>query len=406
MKHNRKSQRGAIIPLFAVILPALVGALGLAVDTGAMFDENRRMQTAADAAAIAAAQEMRTSNFTGFESAALEDAALNGYPDGDEIDVEVNRPPTTGPRAGDGRFVEVFVRRPAPSYFMSLFTAEPRTLTARAVAGVEPANACVYALNPSEEASFDASGSSHVLLEDCAIQVNSAHASAAVADGSAQVEAVSINVTGDYEGAGFFPQPFTGVPVQADPLAEFEPPAWSTSCDEPKQVMITSSTTLDPGTYCGGFLITSTGVVTFNPGVYIIKGGGFTAHGGARVEGSGVTFVLTEGAGKPYSGVFINGGVTVTLSAPTSGYWKGILWYQDPDISSNVASDFTGTGALDMKGVVYFPTTELNFSGTFVGHGQELMVIGDTVHFDGNSIFHKLGDDFIPNALTFARVVE
>lgn len=407
MKQNRNRQSGAIIPLFAVILPAIIGALGLAVDTGAMFDENRRMQSAADAAAIAAAQEIRSLNFSGYESAALEDAALNGYPAGDDVEVEINRPPSVGPRSGDNRFVEVYIRRATPSYFMSMFVAAPRTLVARAVAGAEPAEACIYALNPTAQASFDASGSSHIVLDDCAIQVNSSHAAAAIADGSSQVEAVTINVTGGYDGAGFFPEPFGGVPPLADPLAEFEP-SWSTTCDEPKQLHINGNTTVDPGVYCGGFLITSTGDVTFNPGVYVIMGGGIDAHGGAHLEGNGVTFVLTEKSGKKYDGVFINGGVSADLSAPTSGMWKGILFYQDPNVSGTgkTASYFTGTGSLDLAGVIYFPTTEVEFSGTFGGQGQEVMIIGDTVHFDGNAAFHKIGEDFIPNVLKFARVVE
>ena len=312
MKQSRDRQRGAIIPLFAIILPALVGALGLAVDTGAMFDENRHMQTAADAAAIAGAQEIRSLNFTGLEAAALEDAALNGYPVGDDVEVEVNRPPTVGPRAGDNRFVEVYIRKPSPSYFMSMFVSTPRVIAARAVAGAEPAEACVYALNPSDEASFDASGTSHIVLDDCAIQVNSSHATAAVADGSAQVEAVSINVTGGYDGAGFFPEPFGGVPAQADPLADLDP-SWNTTCTEPNQLHINGNTTLNPGVYCGGMLVTSTGTVTFNPGVYVIQGGGITAHGGAHLSGDGVTFIMTEKNGKPYDGVFINGGPT---------YWR------------------------------------------------------------------------------------
>jgi Flp pilus assembly protein TadG len=44
MYSKRNREKGAIIPLFAIILPALIGALGLAVDTGSMYDETRRMQ--------------------------------------------------------------------------------------------------------------------------------------------------------------------------------------------------------------------------------------------------------------------------------------------------------------------------------------------------------------------------
>lgn len=408
MNAKRNREKGAIIPLFAVILPAIVGALGLAVDTGSMYDETRRMQTAADAAAIAAAQEMRVLNFDGYKTAAISDATLNGYEPDDEVTIEINRPPSTGPRSGDSRFVEVFIRREAPTYFMGIFVDKGASLTARAVAGVEPADSCVYVLNPDDADSFDASGSSRVLLEDCAIYVNSDSSDAAVADGSSIVDAVSINVVGGYDGSGFYPEPFTGVPAQADPLAEFEAPPFG-DCDYPKQIILTEAVTLDPGVYCGGLVVNATANVTFNPGVYVMMGGGITGHGGAHLQGEEVTFVFTEKTGKPYDGIWLNAGVTADLSAPTSGIWKGILFYQDPDVTPKgtaVKSILSGNASMELAGVVYFPTTEILFSGTFGGQGQDIMVIADKVEFDGNSTFHKLGEEFIPNVLKFARVVE
>ena len=255
MYSKRNREKGAIIPLFAIILPALIGALGLAVDTGSMYDETRRMQTAADAAAIAAAQEMRILNFDGYQNAAISDATLNGYGPDEDITVEVYRPPSTGPRSGDSRFVEVFIRREAPTYFMGIFVDHGAALTARAVAGVEPADSCVYVLNPDDADSFDASGSSHVQLDDCAIYVNSDSSGAAITSGSATVDAVSVNVVGGYDGSGFYPEPFTGVPVQADPLADFEAPPYG-ACDHPKQIIINEAVTLDPGVYCGGLVTT------------------------------------------------------------------------------------------------------------------------------------------------------
>jgi hypothetical protein len=405
MRKQRNTEKGAILPLFAILLPALVGALGLAVDTGSMYDETRRMQTAADAAAIAAAQELRVLNFSGYQTAAVTDASLNGYAPDADIDVEINRPPTTGPRSGNSAFVEVLIRREAPTYFMGIFVDHGASLTARAVAGVEPADSCIYALNPDEADSFDAGGSSHVQLDDCGIYVNSDHDAAAVATGSSNVSAASISVVGGSEGTGFYPEPFTGVPAQVDPLAEFEPPPWGT-CDYTKQIIISEAATLDPGVYCGGLVATAQSNVTFNPGVYVIMGGGLTGHGGAHLAGDEVTFVFTEQNGKPYDGIWLNAGVSTDLNAPTIGPWKGILFYQDPEVTSSRNSILSGTASMELSGVIYFPTTEIQFSGTFGGQGQDIMVIADKVQFDGNSTFHKLGDEFIPNVLKFARVVE
>lgn len=408
MTRRQKQQKGAILPLFAVLLPALIGGLGLAVDTGSMYNTNRQMQTAADAAAVAAAQEMRSLNFSGYEAAAIQDAALNGYTTGGDVEVIVNRPPSMGPRSSNNGFVEVLIRQPAPTHFMGMFVNEPATITARAVAGVEPADACVYVLNETAEDSFEAAGSAHVELEDCGIQVNSSHTSGAYADGNSVVEAVSINVVGGYEGTGFYPTPFTGVVPLADPMAGFVQPAYG-ACDFNQRLNITApDTVLDPGVYCGGLLINAQAKVTFNPGLYVMMGGGLTAHGGAQLEGEEVTFVLTEKTGKNYGPLWLNAGVSARLTPPTQGYWKGILFYQDPTISTagQTASTLSGNASMQLVGVLYFPTTQLEMAGTFSSQGQELLVISDTLNFDGNAVFRRLGDQYTPNALTFARVVE
>ena len=50
-----RDRRGAIAPLVALTLPALIGAMALAVDVGFLYVEHQRLQIAADAAATGAA---------------------------------------------------------------------------------------------------------------------------------------------------------------------------------------------------------------------------------------------------------------------------------------------------------------------------------------------------------------
>ena len=51
-------RKGAILLVVALCLFALVGVVALVVDGGQMFDERRRCQAAADAAALAAAEQI------------------------------------------------------------------------------------------------------------------------------------------------------------------------------------------------------------------------------------------------------------------------------------------------------------------------------------------------------------
>ena len=87
-----ENQKGAVIALVAVMIPVFLAGLGLAIDAGAMYEQNRRMQTAADSAALAAAQEVRTLNTSKYESAALYAALNNGFERDETTGIEVRNP--------------------------------------------------------------------------------------------------------------------------------------------------------------------------------------------------------------------------------------------------------------------------------------------------------------------------
>jgi hypothetical protein len=407
-KALNKNQKGAVVALFAVMLPAFIGALGLAVDTGATYEQNRRMQTAADAAALAAAQEVRGENYGGVENAAYNGARQNGFePSSDAgIGIQVHRPPSTGAFKGDSEYVEVIVTQPQPLYFMRLFKEEPDDIRARAVAGTQPGDTCVLVKNPSARNAFDVGGNATVRLQDCGVTVNSDNSQAAIANGSAIMEASHISIVGGYSGSNFNPEPFTGADVLDDPLASFSMPSPGACTFNTKQIIMTS-TTLSPGTYCGGIELRSQAIVTFNPGVYYLVGGGLNANAGAQMHGAGVTFVNTEK--KPsytYDKIWINGGAAIDLSAPTSGMWQGILFYQDPSVKTTKENIFNGGADMVLKGIVYFPTTSTKFSGDFGADAQQLLLIGDKVEFTGNTTFKALPKEFLPRTLLAARVVE
>lgn len=126
------------------------------------------------------------------------------------------------------------------------------------------------------------------------------------------------------------------------------------------------TTTLYPGTYCGGISVYNTSIVIFSAGNYIIKGGGITFAGSGAITGSGVTFYLT-GTNATYASVLINNGANVTLSAPTTGTYTGVLFYQDRSIISAINASFAGGASMALTGSLYFPTTSVTYTnGTSV----------------------------------------
>jgi hypothetical protein len=87
------------------------------------------------------------------------------------------------------------------------------------------------------------------------------------------------------------------------------------------------------------------------------------------VQGDGVTIYNTGTASgsSGYRGINITGGSTVQLTAPTSGTYQGILFFEDPNVSISTGlaqtSSVSGTSSSYFTGAMYFPTTKLIYSG-------------------------------------------
>jgi Flp pilus assembly protein TadG len=73
-------RRGDIIIMFALLLPILVGVVGLGVEVGSWYFAKRNLQSAADAAAVAALFEVRSGSSDALiETKAKEEATANGW---------------------------------------------------------------------------------------------------------------------------------------------------------------------------------------------------------------------------------------------------------------------------------------------------------------------------------------
>ena len=391
----------------AVVLPTALAATGLVVDLGRAYALRLEMQTAADAAALAAVHEWRQENFSSYVETALEDAAFNGFDEDAEAVVDVNVPPSEGAKAGDASFLEVVIRKPAPLAFMRLFRSEPPWVEARAVAGLMPQDACLYVLDPTGANALQVAGSSTVTFHDCGVQVNSSATTAATSQGSATLTATSVATVGGYSGTGFYPTPMPGVVPAPDPLAYLDAPL-GLLCDHVEKQILKTATTISPGVYCGGLEVTAQGNVTLQPGTYVIGGGGLTTQAGAQVHGDGVTFYLTGSPSYPWAPIDFHGGSTAVLSAPTSGEYKGILFFTDRAITSSAVNVFAGTPDTRFTGVFYFPNTDVRFTGNSSTDAHQTVFAVRRIEFQGNTTVeaYNMTRDLLPSGLAVARVVE
>ncbi len=128
--------------------------------------------------------------------------------------------------------------------------------------------------------------------------------------------------------------PVNGIPAVGDPLSYLNSNPPCTSCNGGGKLDVKGTQTVSPGTY-SSITVNAGANATFSPGTYIIDGNkGLTINGGATVTGTGVTFYLTGSAN-----VTINGGTgsapTVQFSAPNSGTYAGVLFWQAPGDTSS-----------------------------------------------------------------------
>src|SRR5271157_4037301 len=119
---KRNQEAGNILLLTALSLTVLMGFVGLAVDMGMLRYDKRLQQTAADAAAIAGANNLA---YSGWQAGGQSAAVANGFTDSSgnnlasctgaaigTVCVEIDSPPVDGPHARAGGC------SPAPSCYV------------------------------------------------------------------------------------------------------------------------------------------------------------------------------------------------------------------------------------------------------------------------------------------------
>ena len=382
-------RRGAVLVLVAVSIFMLASILALSIDAGSLQHQRRMAQTAADAGALAGAQEIVRGRTFAVASSALAETQRNGFTNGVGGDVvTVTYPSTTAPFTGAG-YVTVNVERTASNAFAKIFGMATSVIRTQATAGIVPDDICVIALNPTAANSlYLANPQSELVADDCDIAVNSTSSTGVNVNGTLTTDLLGVsgpavgglnNITP--------PNVAYNVPPTPDPLAYLTMPVIPATCDHIQRTNadnIAGTVTLNPGTYCGGMVLKPGAHVTLTQGLYILRGGGIDITGGSATSlassGSGVTFLNT--APPPVSEVanydpsyawrpinIQSATVTVNLSADTRTLsaltpFPGVLFYSDPAAPA-LANVFRAGSVSTMTGTMYFPTQSVEFqSGT------------------------------------------
>jgi len=386
-------EEGQAVVLFAILMLALLFAVGLAIDAGQLYSAKRTEQEAADAAAFAGAVVLYQQG-TGTQAiaAARSDALTNGYVSGGGCTlstpgvcydaaslttVAVYWPPISGTYIGNVKHVEVEITRQVKTALVPAQAAF-NPVRARGVAGSEPLNNgyAIMALDRGNTCdAFETSDNGDLHLTGGGILVNSTCSTAASNDqNTASRFTIQSPYPLDVNGGATGHWADLGIPVNPghnqipDPFAGFPKPATTglpvcnslAACQD-------GSGRQNPGIYTVNFGGNGNSDMTMNPGIYILKNGMDTG-GNNAITGNNVfiyntysTYPAAPGASPNCHEINLQGNAESTLTAQTTGTWANLLVYQDPACSTTMR--IGGNGTFIGTGSVYIPSAAFRFEG-------------------------------------------
>ena len=363
------------MPIFVISLMAIMALVGATIALGMDSRSSNNLQHTADSAALGGATAFVTHpspRAADRLDAARQQATALAQSNSDYILADLEVGAVTEDAYGQHTNLEVEVEAKPVNYFAN-FVGDAQTAPNRRRA-VATATwgfpLCVLALAGSGTGVF-VSDNANLSAQNCIIWSNSdSRQSMLFRGGTSSSKAFcAVGQTRRIAGASVTPEPTTDCQPLPDPLVGFDIPM-SGLCDNiDLNIKKKTSATLSPGIYCNGIDVASRNV-TFEPGIYLVRGGGIKISASGLVEAQGVTFLL-EGA---LNKVEIKGDSGLKIKAPSGGATAGIAFAQLPDLLSFLdpllPPEFKLKGELEAEGVFYLPSFNMNVDSNGRGTTQ------------------------------------
>lgn len=408
---TQSTESGQATVLVALFMGLVVlGLLALALDVGYFFHEKRMAQAAADAAAVAAAEELTANNAIGSANvvnAANTAATLNGF----DTTLATNPAQVTlsplpngnyssaGSGAAPTSWVRATVTMPIPTFFLGAFNHQLRTLNVSAsavAAGGAPSPTCIC-LTGGSGTDLNMSNNAQLTASQCGIEANSnsnGNPNAISIVGGASVCGTSVQaVASNWIGSSMSnngsicsaaTKTQSAAPCSNNLSAPAMPPGLAGHCtDSPIQGYDLAPNSLNPNNNNGNYSLPFNGAqkmsngqpvpipndtvinnsvcytnfnlagaaqVVFAPGTYYINGD-FTTGGGEKISGTGVTFVVS-------GAINIANSTTTTLSAPTLSGAPGVLFY----VTGSSGVNIQGGSGSSIAGIIDAPNSAMTLA--------------------------------------------
>lgn len=413
-------QKGQTLVLFVIVLPVLLGAMGLAVDLGWSYYRKQAATAAAQSAALAAVKAasayFRTSSGCSVSSNVLCQQATkcpavvpnppvtdidvacsmsteNGFvvTDGGSQNVMVSAGSGTPPTVAGVNapyWVTVETSETTPQSFSSILGNSLGTAGSRATAAYfngGTGGGCIYILNAAASVVSVLLNNNTTLEIGCGFLINAQTSNAIQMGNGSQIQldaGASVNVAasqlnqvlnlvGSIVNVSALVN--LGAPVASNPFSSLPAPSYS-GCDSVGVIAIIGTVNLTPGVYCGPVLISGSATAKLAAGMYVFKSG-ISVSGGASLSGSGVTIYQPSGA------LSLNTTGNVTLTPPTTGTYQGVTIFQN---GSDTSSGTIAAGTQNIQGVIYMPTAQLTLAGNSGGVQTTATIVVGNLVISGN----------------------
>jgi Putative Flp pilus-assembly TadE/G-like len=376
-----KDEDGQSVVVVAVFLAVVgLGFIGFALDTGNLMREKRMAQSAADAAAVAAAEEVYSGRSANKQTVANAVAKLNGFDTTLATNpATVTFPTPTGSFSGA---IAVNVSMPIQTFFLGAFSSRFATqvVSATGTAGGGTISQTCVCLDGTSGQTLTLSNNATLNASGCGVIDNSNSSSSVGLTGGSTLTAISMGLwsTTWTSASNVNNGATTGSTTIVEPAPKCTPtlpaaPTYSSCVADPggSYGTFTFGPASSSGTICYQNLTVGANgsTCTLNPGIYVITG---TLHfesganGHSNLGGNGVLFYLAGNAN-----VVIDNGANLNLvagnsailgggTAPDLGVYDGIAIYQASGNTS--ALSIQGGSSSYINGALYAPSATVSLA--------------------------------------------
>ena len=394
----RRDQEGQVSLIFGLAAIPIVAAVGAAVDYSHGNQVRTSLQKAVDSAVLSAAID----GSSNWQTAALNAFTGNRDDKGSSLGTPLFSMQSAGTPtfSAQGDVYSGTITAVVPTSFMKIVGIDSFPVTASSSATTAKIPLCVLGLNAFDKGAFDMNGNSKFSGPNCAVQVNSKDSKGMTQEGQPTAVARKFGVSGAHTGNGFTPAPKDGSAPINDPYASIPFPDHDTCGSGGKGLTINGgSTTLSPGTFCGGIRIKGGASVTLSAGIYVMVDGSFWLDGGSSATGKEVVIAFTGDDAT----LRVWGNSTIDLTSPTSGTYKNFQFFQDPNdqkgrgawVSIGGNGNSADTSKATWDGIAYFPTQNFWVYGNTVVNinSPSMALVAGQIWVQGNAGLNVTNDN-------------